>query len=91
MRPVVISVVIDLPPEHEYHRASLAAIRDAAGELDQPVDVRVARTDEIPSAREFVRDTAGILIGPGSPYASPDTAIGCIRAAREAGVPLVGT
>lgn len=92
MRPVVVvSVVIDLPPQHEYHRASLAAIRHAAEDIGEPVDVRVARTDQITSVNEFVHGTAAILIGPGSPYLSPDAAITCIRRAREAGVPLVGT
>ena len=85
-------VLIDLPADHPCHRATLAAIDHAADRLSLPADAQVLRTDVIgPSAADLVRDADAVVIGPGSPYLYPATAIDCIRVAREHGIPLVGT
>ena len=91
MRPPVVNLLVDLPAEHPYHRASLAALDDAARQLDLPVDVRVVPTDTIDSAERLTRDGAAVFIGPGTPYRKPEAADAVIRSARERGVPLVAT
>ena len=87
----VVSVLIDQPPEHSYHRASVAAIRDAASSIGAAVEISLVQTDHIDSPDVLVRNSSAILIGPGSPYRDPDAVIACIRSARESGLPLVGT
>ena len=91
MRQPVVSVLMDLPAGHAYHRATVAALGHAAAHLSMAVDVRVVRTDQVGSVRQLVTDSTAIVVGPGSPYVDPDAAIAAVRAAREAGVPLVGT
>jgi len=91
MRAPLVSVLIDLPPEHAYHRASVDALRHAASSLDVDVDIRVQPTNTITSVDGLIRSSSAILVGPGSPYRDPDAAIECIKSAREAGLPLVGT
>ena len=80
-----ITVLMDLPPEQAYHRATVAALEHAADVLDVAVDVRVATTDAIGPLGD------GVVIGPGSPYRDPMAVESVIRQARERGVPLVGT
>jgi len=46
MRPVV-SVLIDLPAEHPYHRATLTALRHASEHRGIAIEVRVVPTDTI--------------------------------------------
>lgn len=48
-------------------------------------------TDAVPPADELERRFAGLWIAPASPYASMDGALAAITAARERGIPLVGT
>jgi CTP synthase (UTP-ammonia lyase) len=89
MRPLTIAVLMDLPPQHAYHRATIAALAHAAAAVS---DVRavVVPTDAIRgrSANEL---GDGIVVGPGSPYRNRDAALDVIRSAREGGVALVGT
>jgi len=84
-----IMVVMDLPPAHRFHRATLDALEHAgAGGAGRPVVV--VTTDGIDPFRDLV-GVAGVVIGPGSPYRDPDAAEAVIRTARVRGVPLVGT
>lgn len=89
---VTVSLLIDLPPDHAYHRASVAALRHAANHLALPTEIRVVPTDTIGSARELVaRPGSAMFVGPGTPYRDPDAVHACIAAARESGAALVAT
>jgi CTP synthase (UTP-ammonia lyase) len=86
----VITVLIDLPPDHGYHLATLAALEHASQSLDMAVDVRSVPTDGIES--QLIADPgAAVVVGPGSPYRNREAALNVIRSAREMGIPLVGT
>lgn len=88
MRPRSVAVLIDLPSDHPYHRATLAALAHAAAGLNMrsivvPTDAITGRSaDELGDA---------VVVGPGSPYRDPEAVHAVIRSARERGVPLVGT
>ena len=85
-----IALVIDTPPDAQYHRATVDAIGHAADRLNLPVDVTIHATDSLP--RDGVVDGAdGVVIGPGSPYRDEGAVWSVIAGARERGVPLVGT
>ena len=84
-----ILALIDLPPEAPYHRATVDAIHHAAHADGAPVDVQVRRTDSV--APDDVGGVQGVVVGPGSPYRDETNVWAMIRAAREHGVPLVGT
>lgn len=85
-----ITVLIDTPPEHRFHAATIAAIDHASKSLNLPVEIRVVPTDTID--RALIDDPgAAVIVGPGSPYRNPDGALEVIRSAREKGIPLVGT
>jgi len=87
---VRIALLIDSPPNARYHVATIDAIEHAATALDLAVDLGVIRTDSNSLADE-VRSTAGVVIGPGSPYRDEFAVWDTVRSARERGVPLVGT
>ena len=90
MRTSVISLLIDLPPAHRYHAATVAAIDHASKMLEVRVDVRVVPTDTIDA--ELIADPgSAVLVGPGSPYRNPEAVLEIVRNAREKGIPLVGT
>lgn len=84
-------MLIDLAPDHPYHRATLDALRHAASHLGVTIETRVVSTDAIGHVDEVIRRGTAVVIGPGSPYRNQDAAHGVVRAARERGVPLVGT
>lgn len=89
---VIVNVLMDLPPEQAYHSATMAALDHAAAAtgLGGEIDVRVVRTATIDDA--LVDDPGqGVVVGPGSPYDSPERVHDVILSARERGVPLVGT
>jgi hypothetical protein len=80
-----IAVLIDLPPEQRYHRATLAALGHAGA-----ARVVVVPTDTIQGrAADALGDA--VVVGPGSPYRDAEAAHDVIRSARELGVPLIGT
>lgn len=79
-----VALLIDLPADHRYHVATVDALRHAAGD---ELDLLVQHTD----AGFAIDDVDGVVIGPGSPYRDEAHVEGVIRAARERGVPLVGT
>ena len=87
---VQLTVVIDSPADAPYHRATLDALQHAAQAAAIDANVVVVRTPDIDDA--FLAGPGnGLLIGPGSPYDNPAGAEAAIRAARERGIPLVGT
>jgi CTP synthase (UTP-ammonia lyase) len=89
MRPLVVTVLMDLAPETHYHAATVAALRHASQHAAIPIEVRVVTTDKIDVSR-LARDQA-VVVGPGSPYHDPEAVHAAIQVAREHGVPLVGT
>jgi CTP synthase (UTP-ammonia lyase) len=91
VRAVVVTVLMDLPADHRYHRATLAALLHASEDRDIPIDVQVVPTDAIRDASQMVAAASAIIIGPGSPYRNPDAAHDVVREARERNIPLVGT
>ena len=91
MREVVVTVLIDLPASHRFHRATLAALGHASEERGIPIEIRVMRTDTIRDACGVAAVTSAIVIGPGSPYHDPEAAHAVVREARERDIPLVGT
>lgn len=91
MQNVVVSVLIDLAADHPYHRATLDALRHASSHLGLTADTRVVRTDAIRDVDDIVRPGTAVVIGPGSPYRNQESAHAVVTAARERGVPLVGT
>jgi len=90
VRSVVISVLIDLPPGHRYHAATIAALHHASEHRAAPIEVRVVPTDTIGDDLIAMPGSA-VVVGPGSPYRNQEAAYDVVRAARERGVPLVGT
>ena len=91
VQKVVVSVLIDLAADHPYHRATLKALRHASSHLGLTTNIRVVRTDKIGDVDDVVRPGTAVVIGPGSPYRNQESAHAVVRAARERGVPLVGT
>jgi CTP synthase (UTP-ammonia lyase) len=86
----VITLLIDLPPDQDYHVATLAALDHASRFVGVPVEVRVVPTDTIQS--QLIADPgAAVVVGPGSPYRNREGVLAVIRSAREKGIPLVGT
>lgn len=90
MRKVVVNVLIDLAADHPYHRATLDSLRHASVHLGLNLETRVVPTDAVRDV-DFIRPGTAVVIGPGSPYRNQDAAHALVRAARERGVPLVGT
>jgi CTP synthase (UTP-ammonia lyase) len=88
-RAISVGVLMDLPPGQAHHVATLAALEHAASALALDLDVCVVGTDQL-GQHDPLTDAA-IVVGPGSPYRDPEGVMQVIRAARERGVPLVGT
>ena len=82
-------LLIDLPADHKYHRASVVALEHAGAAAGLIAKIDVVRTSELTGNPSDLGD--GIVIGPGSPYENPAAANGAIRQARKHGVPLVAT
>ena len=81
----MIGVIGDHDPANRTH-ATLDESLAAVGAEWQWV-----ATDAVPPADELERRFGGLWIAPASPYRSMDGALGAITAARERGIPLVGT
>ncbi len=82
---MLIGVVGDRNPANLTH-ATLDAALEHAG-----LEPQWVATTAVPSAAELERRYAGLWIAPASPYLSMDGALSAIAAARERGIPLVGT
>jgi CTP synthase (UTP-ammonia lyase) len=91
MHAVVVTVLMDLPPGHRYHVATLDALGHAAAARGIPIDVRVVRTDTIRDPSRIAARGSAVVIGPGSPYRDQEAAHAVVREARERNIPLVGT
>jgi len=91
VRAVVVTVLIDLPASHRFHRATLAALGHASDERGIPIEIRVMPTDTIRDASGVAAVTSAIVIGPGSPYRDPEAAHAVVREERERDIRLVGT
>ena len=85
-----VALLIDLPPDATYHRATVEALHHAADALEIDLDLGVHRTDALPFGADL-DGIDGVVIGPGSPYRDEAAAWSVVRSARERGVPLVGT
>jgi CTP synthase (UTP-ammonia lyase) len=90
---LTISVVMDFCVERPSHRATLAALDHAAEAADVNINVGVVGTDAVDEGflSGLTAPSQAVVIGPGTPYRSPDGAHAVIRMARERGVPLVAT
>ena len=82
---MLIGVVGDYNPANETHTTLDASLAHAgaAGEW--------IATDAVPAAGELEERFAGLWIAPASPYRSMEGALSAVTAARERGIPLVGT
>jgi CTP synthase (UTP-ammonia lyase) len=87
---VRIVVLMDLPAAARYHRATVDALGHAAKGGGRSVELQVRRTDDAGLAAAVDR-ADGLVIGPGSPYRDEASLWEAVRAARERGLPLVGT
>jgi CTP synthase (UTP-ammonia lyase) len=91
MRALVVDLLIDLPPDHPYHAATLAALGHASEHIATPIKIRAVQTDRIRELDLIAAPGSAVVVGPGSPYRDPEAVHAVVRAARERGVPLVGT
>lgn len=85
-----IDIVFDVPDTSPYFAPTLSAVDHAADAIGINADVRVIRTDTIDDAY-FGDLPDAVVMGPGTPYRAPDRAELVVTAARERGLPLVGT
>jgi CTP synthase (UTP-ammonia lyase) len=67
------------------------ALDEAASRLPHGITVEWTATDELADPAARLGDVDGVWVAPGSPYRSLEGALGAIRLAREAGIPLLGT
>src|SRR5260370_35475939 len=86
MRPVV-NVLIDLPADHPYHRATLAALGHASEHRRIPIEVQVVPTDTIRDAARLATDGSAGIIGPRPPKPHADARNAGGRGARGRNVP----
>jgi CTP synthase (UTP-ammonia lyase) len=91
MRALVVNLLIDLPADHPYHAATVAALRHASEHRAAPIEIRVVQTDRIGDPELLAVPGSAVVVGPGSPYRDPEAVHAVVRAARERDVPLVGT
>ena len=82
---MLIGVVGDYNPANETHTKLDASLAHAGGAGEW------IPTDAVPSADDLEERFAGLWIAPASPYRSMEGALSAITAARERGIPLVGT
>jgi len=82
-----LSLVMDPDGTRYFAPTRDALVRAAGGALP----LEVVPTDRIGDPGALVARSAGVVIGPGSPYRDEEGALAVIRSARARGVPLVGT
>src|SRR5260370_42025113 len=87
----MISVLIDSPPHHPYHLATLAALRHASDHLGVTIEVRVVPTDEIRDPSTIASAGSAAIIGPGTPHRDPEAARAVVGAAQHAQIPRLAT
>ena len=86
----MVSILVDCQVAGQYETATVDALAHAERWLGTTVEMRVIPTRTI-DEELILRESAGVVIGPGSPYDNPDGVLRVIRSAREKGLPLVGT
>jgi CTP synthase (UTP-ammonia lyase) len=91
VRPLVVTVLMDLPADALYHAATVAALRHASEDIAAPIEIRVVPTDRIVDVNRLASPGSAVVVGPGSPYRDPEAVHAVVRMARERGLPLVGT
>ncbi|MCA9130181.1 MAG: hypothetical protein KDB22_24000 [Planctomycetales bacterium] len=89
MKPVPIAIIGEFSPSFEPHGATNAAIEHASNSLKQSFRADWISTEDV--EQRLLESFAGILIAPGSPYASLSNALNAIRFARENNLPCLGT
>lgn len=82
---MLIGVVGDYAPRNLTH----ASLDDSLGHAGAVWEWLA--TDRVPPGPELERRYSGLWIAPASPYRSMGGALAAICAARERGIPLVGT
>jgi CTP synthase (UTP-ammonia lyase) len=82
---VLIGIVGDRQPGNRTHQTLEASLEHARADWEW------VATDAVPDASHLTARYDGLWIAPASPYRSMDGALRAITAARERGVPLVGT
>jgi CTP synthase (UTP-ammonia lyase) len=85
-----VSVLLDHQVAGQYDAATVDALGHAQRWLGTAVETRLIPTGTIDKDL-ILKESAGVVIGPGSPYDNPDGVLAVIRSAREKGLPLVGT
>ncbi len=90
MKSQQIGLIGDFNASVTAHRAIPVALRLAAEQLGQPLELTWLATDKMPDASGLARFDA-LWCVPASPYRSIEGALGAIRFAREQRVPLLGT
>jgi CTP synthase (UTP-ammonia lyase) len=91
VRSLLVNVLMDLPPTHRSHVATMSAVHHAAYHVGLPIAVNLIRTDEVGDINQITKPGSAVIIGPGSPYRNRESVHEVVRAARERGIPLVGT
>ena len=82
---MLIGVIGDYAPGNMTHTSLDASLGHAGAEWEW------LATDRVPPGPELARRYSGLWIAPASPYRSMGGALAAICAARERGLPLVGT
>jgi CTP synthase (UTP-ammonia lyase) len=86
----IVSILADRQAAGRYEAATVDALDHAKRWLGTALEMRLIPTGTIDNDL-ILRESAGVVIGPGSPYDNPDGVFTVIRSAREKGLPLVGT
>lgn len=81
----MIGVIGDFKPGNVTHESLNASLAHARAEWEW------IATDKVPAADDLTHRYSGLWIAPASPYRSMEGALGAVTAARERGLPLVGT
>jgi CTP synthase (UTP-ammonia lyase) len=87
-----IGIIGDFDPKARTHSSTNDALHYAGAHLGRKLSISWVPTDALmESAAARLRDFAGIVCSPGSPYRSTEGALAAIRFARERGCPFAGT
>jgi len=89
---MLVGVIVDLDPSRPTRIATDEALRHAAASLSiRTKVVWIPTPDLVGDPAEKLAPFRGLVVAPGSPYASMEGTLRGIRHARERGVPLLGT
>lgn len=88
---ISIGVVGDYEPSKETHAATTDALHHAAGAQGVELEVAWVPTTEIAADENLAAGFDGLVVAPGSPYASVEGALSAIRIARTTDIPVLAT